>query len=183
MLSCEALRNIISYDASSSIFTWKGPASFRNTRGGKVAGTKKGGRIAIGLPGMGQMLAHRLAWFYSYGEMPSLEVDHKDGNPLNNRLDNLRLATSSQQKQNKIVQSNNRSGLKGAYFHACHKGKKWRSQIKTPGGLKFLGYFHTAEEAHEVYVRASETEFGEFACSGIRAHQARLDSASSEPRA
>ena len=53
-----------------------------------------------------------------------MEVDHKDGNPSNNRLSNLRLATSRQQKQNKRVQSNNRARLKGAYYHAVHKGKQ-----------------------------------------------------------
>ena len=91
------------------------------------------------------------------------EIDHKDGDPSNNAIENLRLATSSQQKQNKGVQSNNRCGLKGAFYHACHKGKKWRSQIKVGDRLIFLGYFHTAMEAHEAYAAAAVEHFGEFA--------------------
>ena len=91
------------------------------------------------------------------------EVDHKDTDPSNNAIWNLRLATSTEQKQNKKVQSNNRSGLKGAYYHACHKGKKWRSQIKVGDRLIFLGYFHTAIEAHEAYASAALEHFGEFA--------------------
>jgi hypothetical protein len=108
--------------------------------------------------------AHRLAWVYVHGSIPDgMEIDHKDCDPTNNRLDNLRLATSSQQKQNKRVQSNNRAGLKGAYYHACRTGKKWRSQIKVGQRLIFLGYFHTAEEAHEAYAAAAAEHFGEFA--------------------
>ena len=91
------------------------------------------------------------------------EIDHIDGNPSNNAIANLRLATSSQQKQNKRVQSNNRSGLKGAFYHACRKGKKWRSQIKVGDKLIFLGYFHTPEEAHAAYCEAAREYFGEFA--------------------
>jgi hypothetical protein len=98
------------------------------------------------------------------GSIPAdMEIDHADGNPSNNRLSNLRLATSSHQKRNKRVQSNNRSGLKGAFWHGCHKGKKWRSQIKVGKRLIFLGYFHTAEEAHVAYSRAAKEHFGEFA--------------------
>lgn len=73
--------------------------------------------------------------------------------------------SSSQQKMNKSVQSNNRSGLKGAYYHACRKGKKWRSQIKHDGRLEFIGYFDTAQEAHEAYLSRSNELFGEFSPS------------------
>jgi hypothetical protein len=118
----------------------------------------------IGAPGHAQMGAHRLAWIYMYGPtIGGAEIDHIDGNPANNAIANLRLATSRQQKQNKRAQSNNRSGLKGAYYHACHKGKKWRSQIKVGDVLIFLGYFHTAEEAHAAYGEAALDYFGEFA--------------------
>ncbi len=95
-----------------------------------------------------------------------MEIDHKDTDPSNNRLDNLRLATSQEQKRNKKVQSNNRSGLKGAYYHACRKGKKWRSQIRIGPGrenLIFLGYYDTALEAHMAYRSAAIRHFGEFA--------------------
>lgn len=153
------------YDPATGVFTWiKEPRTIGPCLG-KVAGTaRKNGYRLISLPGFGQIMAHRLAWIYIHGlTIGGAEIDHKDGNPANNAIENLRLATSSQQKQNKGVQSNNRSGLKGAYYHACHKGKKWRSQIKVGSDLIFLGYFHTAEEAHSAYVRAASEHFGEFA--------------------
>lgn len=65
--------------------------------------------------------------------------------------------------QGKRVQRNNRSGLKGAFYHAAHRGKKWRSQIKVFGTLKHLGYFNTAIEAHEAYMAAARRYFGRFA--------------------
>jgi hypothetical protein len=91
-----------------------------------------------------------------------MEIDHVDGDPINNRLGNLRLATSAQQKMNKRVQSNNKSGLKGAFYHACRDGKKWRSQIKVSGQVLFLGYHQTPEDAHAAYAAAAAKHFGEF---------------------
>ena len=125
---------------------------------------RKSGYRFISVPRFGRISAGRLAWIYANGHIPTgFEVDHRDTDPRNNAIANLRLATSSEQKRNKKVQSNNRSGLKGAYYHAVHKGKKWRSQIEVGDGVIFLGYFHTALEAHEVYGRAAREHFGEFA--------------------
>lgn len=162
------LREWLDYDASSGIFRWiKEPHKIRSCIG-KVAGTtRRTGYVFIGIPGFGQLAAHRLAWVYVHGlTIGGAEIDHIDGNPSNNAIANLRLATSSEQKRNKRVQSNNRSGLKGAYYHACHKGKKWRTQIKVGDDVIFLGYFHTALEAHEAYGRAAIKYFGEYARVG-----------------
>lgn len=157
------LRRWFFYDEGSGDFIklpWKGRASFPAW---SVAGSRGPAAIKISVGGE-QYQAHRLAWVYVHGSIPeSMEVDHIDNDPFNNMLSNLRLATSSEQKHNKRVQSNNRTGLKGAYYHACHKGKKWRSQIKVGRVLHFLGYFHTAEEAHQAYRSAATLHFGEFA--------------------
>lgn len=160
------VRQNLHYDPDTGLFVWLRPAARGRDRTGQVAGsTRKLGYVMIGICGLGQFGAHRLAWVYVHGHIPDgMEIDHIDNDPSNNRLCNLRLASSSEQKQNKRVQSNNRSGLKGAYYHACHKGKKWRSQIKAGGRLIFLGYYHTAEEAHQAYASAAKILFGEFAC-------------------
>lgn len=153
------------YDRETGIFRWKKEPRTIGPRLGKVAGcTRKTGYVFVGVPGFGLLGASRLAWIYVHGlTIGGAEVDHKDTNPGNNAIANLRLATSSEQKQNKKVQSNNRCGLKGAFYHACHRGKKWRSQIRVGERLIFLGYFHTAQEAHEAYGRAAIEHFGEFA--------------------
>lgn len=159
------LREWLDYNPETGIFVWKKDPGPIKRLTGTVAGTRrKTGYVFISVSGSGQIGAHRLAWIYIHGmTIGGAEIDHKDGNPSNNAIENLRLATSRQQKQNKCVQSNNRSGLKGAYYHAAHKGKKWRSQIKVGDILYFLGYFHTAEEAHEAYRAAAVQHFGEFA--------------------
>lgn len=158
------LQEWFNYNPVTGTFVWK-KVHYTNVKLlGCDAGCNKDGYIFIGVPGFGQIGAHRLAWIYVHGlTIGGAEVDHADTNPRNNAIGNLRLATSSEQKRNKKVQSNNRSGLKGAYYHACHKGKKWRSQIKVGEKLIFLGYFHTAQEAHESYGHAALKYFGEFA--------------------
>lgn len=159
------VREWLDYDPITGIFRWRKQPGCARRVVGCVAGTKRNGTyVLIRLGEYGQLAAHRLAWIYVHGiEIGGSEIDHIDGNPSNNAISNLRLATSSQQKQNRRVQSNNRSGLKGAFYHACHKGKKWRSQIKVGDTLIFLGYFHTPEEAHEAYADAALQYFGEFA--------------------
>jgi hypothetical protein len=166
--SQEYLKEWFDYDPSTGVFVWRNVHYTNAKMRGKQAGTNGRRYRLIGVPKFGQHGAHRLAWIYMHGlTIGGAEIDHIDGNPHNNAIANLRLATSTQQKQNKSVQSNNRSGLKGAYYHACHKGKKWRSQIKVDYNgqkiLVFLGYFHTAQEAHEAYAEAAIKYFGEFA--------------------
>jgi hypothetical protein len=164
------LHEWLDYDAATGIFRWaKEPRPARSLLG-QVAGTRRGsGHIYIGVRGFPQLAAHRIAWVWMHGSISDeIEIDHEDGNPSNNAISNLRLATSAQQKMNKGVQSNSRSGLKGAYYHACRKGKKWRSQIKVGQRLIFLGYFDTAREAHGAYLRAASQHFGQFACTADR---------------
>lgn len=154
------------YDPLTGIFVWK-KVHYTNAKLlSQTAGTRRdSGYVFIGVPGFGQIGAHRLAWIYVNGlTIGGAEVDHEDTDPSNNAIGNLRLATSSQQKQNKKVQSNSRSGLKGAFFtHGKNRSKKWRSQIKVDGRLIYLGYFHTPQEAHEAYGIAAKKYFGVFA--------------------
>jgi hypothetical protein len=92
-----------------------------------------------------------------------LEVDHKDRNPLNNKKDNLRIATRSQQMAN-----SNPQGLRD--FKGVHKIKdgrslknKFRAITKKNGKTIHIGYFNSAEEAAQAYDRKAKELFGEFA--------------------
>ena len=71
--------------------------------------------------------AHRLIWFLVHGEWPKNEVDHIDGNKSNNRIENLRDVTKSQNQQNRLKTKQNSSGYKGVFFHA--KSNKWIAKI------------------------------------------------------
>lgn len=89
------------------------------------------------------------------------EVDHKDRDKSNNRRDNLRLATRSQNLQNMGISPRNTSGYKGVDYRT--KSGKWRAQIRTQNGdKKHLGLFDTPELASEAYEKSAKEIHGEF---------------------
>lgn len=105
--------------------------------------------------------AHRIIWEMHHGPIPKSKcIDHVDGDAWNNRLENLRLATRSQNSMNYKRPSSNTSGLKGA---VKHKGsKKWMAQIKCRGETIYLGLHETAQLAHRAYCAAAEKFHGSF---------------------
>lgn len=90
-----------------------------------------------------------------------LFVDHINRNTLDNRRQNLRYATASENQMNRGVSSSNISGLKGAHWDSS-KGK-WRPEIQANGKRYKLGYYITAEEAAQAYADAAKKLHGEFA--------------------
>ena len=94
------------------------------------------------------------------GEPGGLEVDHISGDGLDNRRENLRIATRSQNQHNTRKPAHNTSGLKGVGW-AKREGK-WRAQIAVDGKGRHLGYFATPEAAHAAYCEASAKLHGEF---------------------
>jgi hypothetical protein len=77
----------------------------------------------------------------------SLEIDHINRNKLDNRKNNLRIVTRTQNAINRGKQSNNRSGKTGVNFHQTGKYSYWRAYIHVKGKQKDLGSFVTKEEA------------------------------------
>jgi hypothetical protein len=111
--------------------------------------TKSGYQLASVDYGMYKL--HRLIWLWHYGEFPENQLDHIDGNPSNNRIENLRNATDAQNMQNqRKARANNKLGIQGVY----KVKNRFRAVLTTHGKGKHLGYFSTAEEAHEAYVLA-----------------------------
>lgn len=161
------LKEVLHYEPKTGVFTWitnvicgKGRAI---VKAGDIAGgvvVKRGASyLMIGVDG-GRYLAHRLAFLYMEGEMPSL-VDHEDTCGLNNSWGNIRPATTSQNNSNTRVSKNNKTGIKGV-MRDKH-GKKWVAQIKPNGKSTHLGTFETKEEASAAYAKAAKEIFGEFA--------------------
>lgn len=90
-----------------------------------------------------------------------MEVDHINGNGLDNRRSNLRICTHKQNSHNTRKRKDNRSGYKGVGWHTQHN--KWRARIVVDGRQKHLGLFDTPEQAAIAYNTAAEQFFGEFA--------------------
>lgn len=112
---------------------------------------------------MGQhMLAHRVGWAIHHGEWPD-ELDHRDGNKLNNRLDNLRPATRVQNMANLPARS--KSGFKGV--KQSRTGKRWCAYILRHGKTVYLGTFDERERAAEAYASAARELHGDFALMSI----------------
>lgn len=92
------------------------------------------------------------------------EVDHINGNGLDNRRNNLRLATKAQNQQNASKRKDNTSGYKGVTWHKA--SGKWYARIGSEDGHKNLGLFLTPEEAYEAYKKEARRRFGEFSNFG-----------------
>lgn len=101
------------------------------------------------------ILARKLARPLRRGE----QVDHINGNPLDNRRANLRLATNTQNQRNSRARS--ASGYKGVTWHK--RDCKWQAQIQHNGQLRHLGYFNSRIEAARAYDDAARQLFGPYA--------------------
>ena len=92
---------------------------------------------------------------------PQLEADHRNHNLLDNKRQNLRRATPSQNKRNRELQKNNTSGFKGVYWHK--RTRKWVAKIRGNGKKIHLGCFVDKLEAAKAYNKAALEYHGEFA--------------------
>jgi len=95
------------------------------------------------------------------GKRENLEIDHKDGNGLNNQRDNLRHCTHAENQRNRRVGSNNTSGFRGVYLDK--QTNKWIAKIKMNGKIRRVRGFNTPEDASKKYNQLAQEWFGEYA--------------------
>ena len=88
------------------------------------------------------------------------EVDHKDDNSLNNKVNNLRESTPAENQQNSKFRNNNTSGHKGVYW--SKERNKWVVRICLNGKLHFFGYYKNKEDAIKVAIEARKKLHGTF---------------------
>lgn len=131
---------------------WKCKACGTKGIGTKVYEQFKNGYSFI-IVNRGRFSTHRIIYALIHGTEPDI-IDHIDGNPLNNKIENLRECSSqvnvSKRKQNK----DNKSGYRGVHWNRdkC----KWRAAIRYKSKVKNLGDFSNITDAARAYNKAAQ---------------------------
>jgi hypothetical protein len=149
MITQDRLKELLNYDPDNGIFTWKIKTNKVNI--GDIAGNVSvalKGYVKIGIDKK-QYWAHRLAFLYITGSLPKEHVDHIDGNPNNNKWDNLRSCSRNENYQNRSRKKNSTSKYLGVSWGK--KSNKWQSRIQVNGKVNYLGCFDTEESAYAAY--------------------------------
>lgn len=147
------IRELLDYDSTTGIFTWRVGRSGLACKGSIAGTTCSKGYIKIRVDGS-TYKAHRLAWLYFYGAWPSKDLDHINQKKLDNRISNLREVSASQNNQNKTKRKDNTSGYRGVSRHK--RGNQWQARIKIQGKEHYLGLFDSSIEASHAYEAAAK---------------------------
>lgn len=158
-----ALKKYVSYDPQTGIIRCVKPF------GRKMPGDHLGYRVyqktgepkALHFVFMGRIVKnHHVAWYFAKNWWPSWLVDHRNGNPFDNRLDNLRHATYKENAANRKASSRSSLGVRGVSL--VRRKRKGVGYIASCGG-KHLGTFNTLRQAKDAYNAAALDLYGEFA--------------------
>ena len=155
-----AFEKMIRYDPESGKFYWLVQRGRAIKPGDQVKGSVSHGYLIISIDRK-MYLAHRLAWFLTYKQFPKNQIDHINYDKLDNRLCNLREASSSENQWHKKIQKNNSSGFKGVSLHK--KTGVYRARIKKFHKELSFGYYATPKEAHDAVQEARQMLHNEFA--------------------
>lgn len=154
MLTQTLLKQKLSYDKTTGVFTWK-TGKYKGRCAGTIAGTKPNqGYVRINIDKK-EYKAHRLAWLYIYGSFPVKQLDHVNRNRVDNKIDNLRLADDALNSKNQSIYKNSPTGYHGVTAH----GTRWRARINVGGKKIHLGVFDTIKEAAKCRAEA-EVKYG-----------------------
>ena len=140
ILTQDELKSLLAYDPETGVFTW-----LTGKRAGHITGTTRCQGYAKITISAKMYSAHRLAWLYVYGYLPTCQIDHINHIRDDNRIFNLRLATSAQNHQNRRRITKSASGFLGVTWHA--RDVRWQAHIETNGRSRHLGYFKCLAKA------------------------------------
>lgn len=155
----EYLQSILNYNPGSGILVWK----FREDRtpqwNGRYSGMEagcvtyfeRGGPYRVLNIDNKTYLVHRIIWFYYHGYIPD-QVDHKDGNGVNNKIINLRDASQTLNNANSNIK------VRGTERH----GRGFKARIKIKGETIYLGTYDTESEAHTVFKEAHKYRYKQY---------------------
>lgn len=157
----EELHEWLSYDAATGVMRWKKSRGARAPTGGVVGTPKAENDYLIFQVKRVLYRLHRVAWAMHYGVWPDDEVDHRNLNRQDNRIENLRIASREKNAANAPNRIPGR--LKGT---ATRPKGGFTAQIGVNRKKVHLGCFDTEEAAHAAYCAAAEKYFGSFARAG-----------------
>jgi hypothetical protein len=156
MITQDRLKELFTYSDGNLIRNTdrgRGENSKRWSKGTRAGHKTKHGYVLVSIDYKHYKL-HRLIWLYHHGKFPEHQIDHIDGDPSNNKIENLREATSSQNMQNQQKpRKTNRLGVQGV----CINGNRYRAALWLNKKRIHIGYFDSPHEAHEAYVKAKRT--------------------------
>lgn len=156
MLLQETVKHL--FDYKDGILYWKEDRNGGCNKG-DAALSVRGRYGVVGINGE-YYATHRVIFLYHHGYLPA-RVDHRDGNPFNNLIENLRECTLSENMRNRKINKNNTSGCKGVTWDK--ETSKWRVKLTLEGKVINLGRFPSYEEAESVANNARDFYHGEFA--------------------
>jgi hypothetical protein len=147
------------YDEKTGTLWWRKPREGR--RLDIPAGRRQKNRhVTVSLDYVAYQVPH-IIWLLKTGKWPTKELDHKNTIRWDNRWNNLREATPTQNRANSSRRKDNSSGMKGVSWHAPRK--KWRARIMLGRKETHLGLFDSKEAAQRIYIKAAKKYFREFA--------------------
>lgn len=160
VLTQETLREILHYDPVTGAWTWVKPASY-NVEIGQAAGTVSFHGYRIITIDRKKYRSARLAHLYMTGSWPVFEADHENRCKLDDRWENIRDLSRSENALNRDLQSNNASGTRGVHWDNVRS--KWFVQIKKDNVTYFVGRYDDFDEAVVARDTASAELHGDFA--------------------
>ena len=154
-ITVDMLRDRVRYDPQTGEF-------FSTASGLKVGfvNDERSGYIFVSIGKTQKVRAHRAAFALMTGEWPKVDVDHINGDRIDNRWANLRECSSAENSRNRRLNRDNKSGYTGVHWHSSVK--RWVAKICVAGRFIHLGVFSTAEEAAIAYAKGAIKHHGDF---------------------
>lgn len=152
MITASELSELLRYDPESGKIFWKVRRSNLVYAGREALTASKNSGHKHGRIYRKAYMAHRVAWALHYGEWPDGAIDHINGIPDDNRIENLRLASASENAMNRRPNKMKKSGL--PHGVSVRRNGRYFAQIQKYGRNHHLGLFDTVEQAREAYMNA-----------------------------
>jgi hypothetical protein len=157
------IRSDLSYDPDTGVVTWVRCFAKRRKPGDRAGSVTKKGATAYRVIGLGSSqgarltLEHHIVWYLMTGHWPHFQIDHKDRDGTNNKWNNIRPATESQQQINRGLSNRNTSGARGVYYNKA--ANKYQTTICVNRQRIYLGLFPDLYGAAEAYESAAQRYF------------------------